>query len=177
MKKIKKEIIIFLLFITSLVVYGYTMSILPKEENEVKQEKSTDKAYNFRLKRIDKDEYIQLSQLYGKPIFIDFWASWCPPCRDAVPYVEKLNKKYGDKIHVLGLNLDKQESAAEEFLRNEDADYIQLKADENAAEKYKIKGIPVFYILDEHGRVVNKYVGFRTSRYEEWVDVINSLLK
>ncbi|MFH1415819.1 MAG: TlpA disulfide reductase family protein [Elusimicrobiota bacterium] len=135
-------------------------------------------APDFTLKKLNDDGVLSLSELRGKPVFIDFWATWCPPCRSAMPYVEKLHNLMEDKIHVIGINLDRNPADAEKFLKKNPSEYLQLSGSgTDVGAQYGVRGIPAFFILNREGELVTNYVGFSPQYYEEWVSIIKDKVK
>lgn len=139
-----------------------------------------EKAPQFTLKDFYGTEY-SLSQFKGKVVFIDFWASWCPPCRAAAPKLEELYEEYkdkSDKVQIMGINLDQNKTQAEQFIQKENISYLILQGGQSSVSKeYKISGIPAFYLIDAEGTIVKRYVGFRPSYAQEWRDEINKLIQ
>ncbi|MBN2406466.1 MAG: TlpA family protein disulfide reductase [Elusimicrobia bacterium] len=130
----------------------------------------------FRLKHLGTEDYTSLDDLAGKPVLIDFWATWCPPCRSAIPYVEKLDREYGEKVHVIGINLDSNPETARKFIQNKGEGYLQLEGyGTRTPSEYGVRGIPSFFVLDASGNIVKSYVGFSMNYYEEWKEVIDGL--
>ena len=97
------------------------------------------------------------SMLSQKPILIDFWATWCGPCRGELPYMTKLEEQYAGKdIHFVSLSCDSNKSAWEKRIQKGDMKGIQLHLGTNSdfMQKYIINGIPRFILLDREGKIV-----------------------
>ena len=90
---------------------------------------------------------------------IDFWASWCGPCRAAIPHVRELYKKYGDKVEFIAVSLDSSEAPWRKAMDHEKMEWTQLWADKSHSEgvvkPYQISGIPFIMLLDPQGRIVH----------------------
>lgn len=102
---------------------------------------------------------IQLSDLRGKYVFIDFWASWCTPCRAENPYVIKAYNEFKDKgLEVLGISLDKDKNAWLKAVKDDGLPYIQLLDEvvdgKRIADKYAVKAIPQNFLIDPSGKIV-----------------------
>jgi thiol-disulfide isomerase/thioredoxin len=176
MKLVKSIVVIILIAVAVYGVVKFTGN-LSSQKVEV-QNTSKEVAYDFNLKKIGKDEYIRLSDFSGRPVFIDFWASWCPPCRQSTPYVKKLHQEFKGRIEIIGISLDRDLSAARSYIEKSSTDYIQLQgANSEVSKQYGVRGIPAFFIVDKEGKIVKKYVGFHPSHYEEWVSVLNSIIE
>ena len=101
-----------------------------------------------------------LSDFNGKYVYIDFWATWCNPCRHEIPYFITLYGEYKDKnIEFISISLDKDTTSWKAFVRNEGSKNLQLIVDNawqsDAAQKYQINGIPTFVLIDPDGKIIN----------------------
>lgn len=133
---------------------------------------------NFNLKEFGSTKYMKLSDFAGKPVFIDFWATWCPPCRYATPYVKKIDMEFKDNVQVIGISLDNNISVAQNYIGKNSVGYLQLEgAGTDVPRQYGVSGIPAFFIIDAQGEIVKKYVGFSPKYYDEWVEVLASLIE
>ncbi len=178
-KKIKRTAII--LFISGLSLLGivFAMGIIPqKQAEESKIVEAENLAYNFNLKELVGEKYYKLSDFRGKPVFLYFWASWCPPCRASVPAIEGLYEKFKDKVYVIGINLDRDVNAALSFLNENDIQFLQLAGTKSEApNRYKVRGIPASFIIDKYGSIVKRYSGYTADHYNEWVEILTQLSK
>jgi cytochrome c biogenesis protein CcmG/thiol:disulfide interchange protein DsbE len=105
---------------------------------------------------------VHLSDFKGKVVILDFWATWCGPCRMEIPEFVKLQDKYRDKgLEIVGLSLDSDgESAVRPFAAKHGINYTMLLANDDTARQYGgIAGIPTTFVLDRQGKVANKFVG------------------
>jgi len=121
---------------------------------------------------------VALSDFKGKVVFVDFWATWCPPCRISMPEVEKLYSDFqGKNVQVLGLNLDEDGDAARRFVEKKKIPYpVLLAGSTDVSSAYGVSGIPHFALIDQEGRLVNVWSGYAPGMNGEWRDAINSLL-
>ena len=100
---------------------------------------------------------VSLESLKGKYVYIDVWATWCGPCRGELPYMTKLEEQYeGKDIHFVGLSCDSNKLAWEKRIQKGDIKGIQLCIGPNSdfMQKYLVKGIPRFILLDREGRII-----------------------
>lgn len=113
------------------------------------------------LSNIESKE-IDLSSFEGKVVYIDFWASWCGPCKKSFPELDKLYIKHQDNgFELIAVNLDELVSDANNFLKNYPVSFpIGTDPDGISAEKFSIKGMPSGYLLDKKGVVRHIVVGF-----------------
>jgi len=105
---------------------------------------------------------IRNTDLRGKVVVLNFWATWCPPCRDEVPDFVRLQSKYRDQgLAIVGLSLDQGgASDVRPFVDEYDVNYTMLIANQEIAESYGgILGIPTTFVLDRNGTIVKRFVG------------------
>jgi len=105
------------------------------------------------------DSMVKLSSLSGKVVLIDFWASWCAPCRAANPYVQKLYKKYRESgFEVFGVALDVKKEAWLKAIKNDKLTYTLVNDvagwNSKVAESYFVDMIPTSFLLDREGKIV-----------------------
>ena len=119
----------------------------------------------FALAGADGRE-LQLAQLRGKVVYVDFWASWCTPCRRSFPWMNALYERHRDAgLTVVGVNVDKRLTDAERFLRDVPAScpvVFDARGDTPAA--FDVKGMPSSYLIDRNGIVVAVEEGFHDER-------------
>lgn len=113
---------------------------------------------------LEDDRVQKLGDLKGKVVLLDFWATYCGPCRDAIPHLNKLQEKYGDEIVVVGLNVGGPEDRAEipRFTKDTKIDY-PIAFPEDALTRFIFSArsdIPQTAIYDRNGVMVEKIVGF-----------------
>jgi thiol-disulfide isomerase/thioredoxin len=101
--------------------------------------------------------------LKGKVVFVDFWASWCAPCRRSFPWLNEMQARYGAKgFQVVGVNVDRERADADRFLVEVPARFaIAFDAGGDTPKRYAIKGMPTSVLVGADGRVIKKHTGFR----------------
>jgi peroxiredoxin len=113
-------------------------------------------------------EKIHLADFRGKVIILDFWATWCPPCKEGIPHLNQLYREYRkDGLVVIGISLDRGgPEEVRRFLDQKGVEYITVMGNEEVFQAYsglpglgKIQGIPTAFIVDREGRVHQKFVG------------------
>ncbi len=120
-------------------------------------------AANFALKDL-QGKTVKLSDFQGKVIILDFWATWCPPCRKEIPHFVALQKEYGEKgLQVIGISLDRGGvRVLKPFARKYKINYPILLGNSEVGKKYGgIVGIPTTFIINQKGEIVKKFIGYR----------------
>ncbi len=116
--------------------------------------------------------------LKEKIVLLDFWATWCPPCRQAIPYISEIYNDYKQRgVMVIGVSLDEDTVALKKFLEEEQIPYPIIIADDEIKEKFQIKAIPTLFLFDQHGEVALKEVGFTQKNIKEIRQKIEKLLR
>lgn len=133
-------------------------------------------AYQFSLNSLDGKK-VELASLKGKVIFLDFWASWCPPCRASIPAVSKLYENYKNNkdVVIIGVNMEDAQTARK-FVAQNKIQYLNVIGDEITYRRYQVRGIPTFILIDKKGNIAGRWVGFNESLLEEWFAKINTAL-
>ena len=119
----------------------------------------------FALPRAAGD-VLTLESLQGRVVFVDFWASWCAPCKRSFPWMNELQRKYGDKgLAVVAINVDKRRADADRFLAQVPASFaVVYDPAGTAPAAYGVKGMPSSYLVDARGNVVEVESGFNDER-------------
>ena len=120
-----------------------------------------------------------LSELKGKVVYVDFWASWCLPCQLSFPWMHDIKRDYADQgFEVIAVNLDKDKSLAAAFLKEMEVNFeVVYDESESTASRYKIKGMPSSYLIGRDGRVYASHIGFREEDKIQLEQAIQGLLK
>lgn len=131
--------------------------------NQLNTESDLEKAIDFKLKDLDGNE-VALSDFRGKNVYLNFFATWCPPCKAEMPDIEKMYQKYKDKdFVVLAVDLGEDMDTVKSFIEKNNFNFkVLLDSDQSVAEKYSISAIPVSVFIDKKGNVVAKKVGAMT---------------
>lgn len=123
-------------------------------------------------------EPVKLSSLKGKVVLVDFWASWCAPCRESMPFLEKLSKSYKSQgLVVLGVNIDNDVEAARKFLKDLPVSFqVVNDAQKQVAKAYAPPTMPSSYLIDKRGVVHVVHAGFKRADAAKLEAEIKSLL-
>ena len=110
-------------------------------------------AYDFELSDI-KGKKHKLSDYKGKYVLLDFWASWCGPCKAEIPFLKEMHKKYSDNLVVISISSDKDMQAWKSAVKRENMTWLQLSsAGTDVKKKYNVRGIPRVMLLDKNGKI------------------------
>jgi thiol-disulfide isomerase/thioredoxin len=121
---------------------------------------------------------LDLNALRGRVVYLDFWASWCGPCRQSFPWMESMKQAYeAQGLTVLAINVDRDRAAADRFLKTFHPDFeIRFDPQGSWAEQFKVSGMPTSVIIDRHGVVRFTHVGFWPAQADTSVQQIRELL-
>jgi thiol-disulfide isomerase/thioredoxin len=124
------------------------------------------------------DDALDLAQFRGKVVVIDFWASWCAPCRQSFPWLNEMHARYRDRgLVVIGVNVDRERADADRFLKQTPADFtIVYDPDGTLAARYQVPGMPSSYIIGRDGQQAGVHIGFRNGTREEREAELEGLL-
>ncbi|MGD0961446.1 MAG: TlpA disulfide reductase family protein [Methylomonas sp.] len=131
-----------------------------------------------QLNNLDNQDHYDMQRFKGKVVYVDFWASWCGPCVESFPYMNKLNNELKDKgLQVIGVNLDENSDDAITFLKTTPAQFL-VAADTGAqcAKDFGVKAMPSTYLVDRKGVVREVHYGFRAGEAEEFRGKVEQLL-
>jgi len=134
------------------------------------------KAPNFSLDG-DKGK-IKLSAYKGKVVYVDFWASWCKPCRKSFSFMNDMQQRYGKQgLQIIAINVDSARAEAKNFLDKHPAKFtIAYDADGKTPGLYKLKVMPTSYLIDRNGNLINVHQGFKEDQTAKLEKLIVSSL-
>jgi thiol-disulfide isomerase/thioredoxin len=117
------------------------------------------------LPQLSGGDEVSLASLRGKVVYLDFWASWCGPCRVSFPQLEKLRDELGAQgFEVYAINVDEVEADAQRFLNEVPVNYVVVRDGSGATpQAYGILGMPTGYLIDRQGVVRKIHQGFKKS--------------
>jgi cytochrome c biogenesis protein CcmG, thiol:disulfide interchange protein DsbE len=116
------------------------------------------KAPNFTIKRLDNDATVTLADFAGQPIVINFWATWCGPCKMEHPVLDWAAKTYAGKAVFLGIVFEDTEASTKRFLVDNGWSFVQLfDPKSTVAVDYGVSGVPETYFINREGIIVGKF--------------------
>lgn len=123
------------------------------------------------------NDLLQLDQYKGKVVYVDFWASWCVPCRKSFPWMNEMQQKYGKDLVVLGVNLDHEKALADQFIKETSPQFkIVFDANGQLATQYQVAAMPSSFILNKQGKVAFKHLGFHIKKQSLYESEIQQLI-
>lgn len=144
------------------------------------QQKDDSAAPDFKGITTDNKE-IKLSDYLGKVVLIDFWASWCPPCREEMPELIKFYKAHNDqKFELLAVNIDKDKVNMQKFLDNlaiKPGFPIITDNEQQIPPLYNIEAMPTTIFIDKKGKIRFRHDGFKQSYINDFTNELTQLLK
>ncbi|MGB8063878.1 MAG: TlpA disulfide reductase family protein [Candidatus Sulfotelmatobacter sp.] len=104
---------------------------------------------------------LRLSAYRGKVVLLDFWATWCDPCREETPHFVELQQKYADRgLQIIGVSMDDTSEPVRDFYRQFHMNYPVVMGDAKTGEAYGgVLGLPIAFLVDREGRIVAKHMG------------------
>ncbi len=121
---------------------------------------------------------INLNDYRGKVVYLDFWASWCAPCRKSFPWMNALNDRFKDKgLVIIAINLDEDKALTKRFIDDTQPNFtLAYDSSGKSAERYGLKGMPSSYLIGRDGQLISQHIGFRTKEVAKIESEIASLL-
>jgi thiol-disulfide isomerase/thioredoxin len=119
-----------------------------------------------------------LSPHAGKVVLVDFWASWCEPCRRSFPWMNDMQQKYErDGLVIVAVNVDNDLAAAQRFLKENRANFqVHYDDDKSLARRFEVVAMPSSFLLDGNGQLVASHLGFKVLKQDEYEAAIRVAL-
>jgi thiol-disulfide isomerase/thioredoxin len=117
-------------------------------------------APDFTLPQLEGKD-LRLSSYRGKVVLLDFWASWCAPCREETPHLIELQQKYGDRgLQIIGVSMDDSPDPARAFYQQFHMNYPVVMGNAKTGERYGgVLGLPIAFLINGDGRIYAKHIG------------------
>ncbi len=125
------------------------------------------------------DEPFDLDEYRGKVVLLDFWASWCVPCRRSFPWMNQMQEKYGSNgLVIIGVNMDAEPEAAKAFLDDYPANFrIINDPDGELARLYDVIAMPSSYVIGRDGELATRHLGFKVKKQDEYESILVEALR
>lgn len=122
---------------------------------------------------------LNLADYRGKVVVVDFWASWCVPCRRSFPWLNDMTQKYSDQgLVVIGVNVDKDPADAAEFLEAYPASFsIHYDSSGSLAREFGVQAMPSSFVIGRDGKIKKHHLGFKVKRQQEYEAAILAQLR
>ena len=124
------------------------------------------------------DAPLNIAAYEGKVVVVDFWASWCVPCRRSFPWLNDMHAKYADAgLVIIGVNLDQEREEADRFLEEFPVNFrIHFDESKELARKFDVVAMPSSYLLGRNGEIRERHFGFKVKKQEEYEAAIVTAL-
>lgn len=149
---------------TLLIVAGVALVliwiVLRHSSTEQKESAGFGPAPDFTLADVSGKK-LSLSEYRGKVVLLDFWATWCTPCKEEVPHFVDMQNRYGGRgLQIVGISMDDDEKPVRAFQQEFRMNYPVAVGTTQLAEQYGgVLGLPIAFVIDPQGRIVSRYVG------------------
>lgn len=121
---------------------------------------------------------LDITRFHGQVVIVDFWASWCKPCRQSIPWLNQLRNRYGSQgLVIIGVNVDAERADAERFLREVPVEFdVVYDPQGELAQRFHVQGMPSTLVYDRDGQLAHTLLGYREARRAEHEASIQALL-
>lgn len=190
---LKKTIVATAFLLTGVFTFTACQNSGDKASSENKQSKAAQETVSSREETVsskeetvtevsfigENDQNVSLSSLKGKVVFINFWATWCPPCKEELPAINKLKQSYKDNkgIQFLMVDVDSKMKQSAAFMKNNGYDLPVYVAKGAIPPNFLGNAIPTTVILDKEGKMAAHFVGARDYTSPEIKQMLDSLIK
>lgn len=133
----------------------------------------------LELNRLESSEIVRLSDLRGKIVYLDFWATWCPSCRISLPWLNDLQSRFSkSNFEIIAISVDKNPQKVSEYISKEQLNNLTILQDPTAssARTYKLQSFPFSVLLNKEGQIIQTFKGFQASHKEQLTAALEKLL-
>ncbi len=147
--------------------------------SSVKALEINDKAISCQAILASEKTTLDLQKFQGKVIYLDFWATWCPPCMKSMPFLNTLRNEMVDQgFEIIAISVDEEPHVASQFLQKYPVDYlIAMDPSGHCPKKYEVKAMPSAYFIDRKGIIRDIHLGFKEGDEEEIRNRVIALLE
>lgn len=163
----KRKRLLFRIGILAVLVGAVIFALVSSFQKDKMVYGAGDLAPDFKLNQINPNnslDSIQLADLKGKGVMLNFWATYCPPCEEEMPYMQNVYQEYREKgIEIVSVNLDSTEPVVQNFIKEYGLDFPVLRdSDGSVRELYTVGPIPSTVFIDADGKIVRRVEGALT---------------
>ena len=172
------RLITVIILLSGFIIFLYPVNIKAKQFFPLEIDKLTGtKAPDFTLKDISGKD-VSLSSFKGKPVLLNFWATWCPYCREERPLLNSLYKEYKNKgLIIVAVSTDKSAQKVKDYLKKMPMEFTLLIDNGKIAEIYGVYALPTSFLINRDGAIKQKFMGARDWTNNSSKKIINELLK
>lgn len=159
----------------TLFVTAFLLFLLPLQSEAIVRRGQPTPAFNlFSVSGLP----VSTEGLKGSVVIIDFWATWCPPCRESLPFLNELHRKYAKQgLQIVGMNVDEgAERDLKAFIAEKGLSYTIVMAPRRLQNDYGVRALPVMFILDKQGKVVEQMLGFSSAHARILENLVKKLM-
>jgi len=162
LQKIILAVVLASVLVSGLVMAGGSVGCTPAQGTQI-----GNLAPDFQLSGLD-GQTISLSDFRGKPVLINFWASWCNPCRAEMPFLQRMHEEWADKgLVILAGDIGESPSRVNKFVESFGLSFlVLLDARQEVAREYNIRSIPTTFFIDKNGKIQDMKIGAFSSKAE-----------
>jgi len=137
-----------------------------------------DAAPGFDLPLLAGNERVNLADFSGRVVLVNFWATWCKPCEDEIPAMERLYRRlHGEGFELVAVSVDEDPAEVERFRERMQISFpIAVDPRQEISRRYQTMGFPESFLIDRDGRLVERYIGPREWDHRDYVERIRSLI-
>ena len=159
----------------TLCVAAFLMLLLPIQSEAIVRRGQPAPAFNlFAI----TGQPVSTEGLKGSVVVVDFWATWCPPCRESLPFLNELHRKYAKQgLQIVGMNVDEgAERELKAFIAEKGLGYTIVMAPRKLQNDYGVRALPVLFVLNKQGQVVEQMLGFSAGHARALENLVKKLL-
>lgn len=161
-----------------MLLFGLCLTLVLLFSHCAKKPKDSGASPDFTLKTLEGQE-ITLSGLKGKVVLLDFWATWCGPCKESIPHLIQLYKSYKDRgFELIGMSTDKAGDVemVRRFAKSLDIPYPIILTPDEVARSYKVTGLPTTVLIDKKGKIREKIIGYNNTIGQQITSKVEELI-
>lgn len=131
-----------------------------------------------QLTRLDNGQALDWSSYRGQVVYVDFWASWCGPCVESFPFMNKLENELKDQgLAVIAVDLDEEPEDGKRFVAEHPVAFtVAADSQQQCAKQFQVKAMPSSYLIDRKGMIREVHLGFRPGEAEEFRKLVEKIL-